>query len=132
MAMQTVFTCERSGYEVEAWDEGDPYIEGPDHKRYHFYHPCGESEIAAIVQDILGREPSQAEIQAMLRRHSGNEPEHICLDCGVIRRMNEREAKAPCSSCGGTRVAEAYHLAGKPCPSCREGKFDRGRMGAIS
>jgi hypothetical protein len=130
MAMQTVFTCEQCGYEVEAWDEGNPYIQGPDGKRHHFYHPSDSA--AGAVAEILGRKPTAAEVTRMLRNHSGNEPEHICLDCGVIGMMNEQEAKAPCSSCGGTRVTEAYHLAGKPCPSCKAGKFDQGRMGAIS
>ena len=104
MAMQTIFTCTQCGFEMEAWDEGNPYIQGPDGTRHHFYHPCADSEIASIVQEILGRELTGAEVREVLRKHSGNEPEHICLDCGVIAMMNEQEAKAPCASCGGKRA----------------------------
>jgi len=68
----------------------------------------------------------------MLRKHSGNEPAHICLGCGRISLRNHREAREPCLECGAPRVHPTFGLAGKSCPSCKAGRFDKGRMGAIS
>lgn len=132
MAQQLIFTCGRCGFEVDAWDEGNPYVEGPDGVRHHFYHPGEDRKVVAIVTALLGRAPTGDEVQQMLREHGGNEGDFLCLECRAPSRRNEREAAGPCASCGSTRVVERWHLAGETCPACKQGTFNRGRAGAIS
>ena len=127
-----IFTCDSCSFEIASWGDGNPYIEGPDGKRHHFYHPCEDEQIARIVETILGRVPTSNEIDEMLQQHCGNESNHICLDCGSRSLRNEKEAKVPCRDCGSTSVADAYHLAKKPCTACKAGTFDVGPPGAIS
>ena len=132
MASQTVFTCTHCEFTVSSWDDGNPYIEGPDGERHHFYHPGEDNQIRKIVQDILGHFPSESEVQEMLQKHSGNESDSICLACGAKTMRDYRRDKRSCPECGSTKLRVTHNLAGQPCPSCRSGCFDQGRPGAIS
>ena len=135
MAMRVIFRCTGCGFELEAWDEGNPYIEGPDGKRHHFYHLSQESEIISIVQTILGRPPTETATRDALEKHAGNEQDHICLNCADRSLRNEQEANAPCAACaayGHATVVDCFQLAWKPCLSCRQGAFAEGQPGGIS
>ena len=46
MAAQITFRCSKCGFSVESWDDGNPYIEGPDGKRHQFYHPGEDGQTA--------------------------------------------------------------------------------------
>jgi len=132
MAQQLVFACTNCGYSVEAWDEGHPYIEGPDGRRHHFYHPGEHRQLIAIARELLGREPSRDDVDQMLRDHGGNEGDFLCLECRTFSKRNEREATEPCAKCGSTNVVDIWRLPGCTCPKCKKGTFNKGRMGAIS
>lgn len=42
MAMST---CDKCGFEVDAWDDGNPYVQDSKGKRHYFYHPTNEWDI---------------------------------------------------------------------------------------
>ena len=132
MAQQTIFTCGVCGFSVGAWDDGNPYIEAPDGKRFHFYHPCEDGQIEKIVSGIIGRDATHDEIQDKLQNHAGNESDYLCLDCGKISTHDRRRDKHACAACGSKKLADVNNLIGKTCPSCHKGKFDLGQPGAIS
>ena len=129
MAAQTTFTCMRCGFIVEAWDDGNPFVEAPDGKKHYFYHPGGDYK--AVITGILGHVPSAKDLR-MMQKHSGNDSDCICLGCGERGRRDSRKDESPCGRCGSVKVVDTNRLAGHPCPSCKEGRFDPGRMTAIS
>jgi len=48
MAACIQFTCSSCGFSVQAWDEGNPYIQFPGlRKPHYFYHPSGERMVLA-------------------------------------------------------------------------------------
>ena len=132
MASQTIFTCVKCGFSVEAWDDGNPYIEAPDGQRFHFYHPSADGQIEKIVSGILGHAATQVEIHEMLQNQAGNESDYLCLDCGKMSMHDPKKDKRSCANCGSKKLADVNRLGGRPCPSCKEGQFDIGRPGAIS
>jgi len=50
MAMSIIYSCDKCGFEVDAWDDGNPYVQDSKGKRHYFYHPTNE-------MDIMGKLP---------------------------------------------------------------------------
>ncbi len=132
MAAQITFTCTSCGFSVESWDDGNPYIEGPDGKRHHFYHPCEDQQIRKIVSKIIAHSPDENEIEEMLRLHAGNESDYICLECLKFCKRDGLKDELRCSSCRSASIVNPSALGGQACPSCHKGAFDEGRMTSVS
>jgi len=108
MATQLTFTCNKCGFSVDGWDEGNPYIEHPENRREYIYHPDDDRELC-----------------------TGNAPDHICMKCGAISKIDPEKDKIICSKCGSSKVEDTYELTGKPCLKC-DGTFSEGEVSAIS
>lgn len=106
-------------------DDSKPFIELGNAKEKHYYLP---GEVKALFQDILQFHPDK---ESWEEKKSGNAPDHICLDCKEITKLDPRRDEKICPQCKGTNLAETYHLKGKPCPDCGE-ILGEGMMGAIS
>ena len=132
MAAAITFTCKKCGYQIESWDDGNPYIETPRGKRYHFYHPCEDSQIREIVQKILKREPTEVEISEMLQNNSGNEGDYLCLECLKLGKRDSDKDNMICRSCKSNRIIGVGTFSGQKCPKCNKGKLDKGECSGIS
>jgi len=129
--MSIIFTCEKCGFSLEAWDEGNPYIEYPEGERHYFYHPDGEKILKEIASKILGHSPSPAEQEKIEAKYTRNAPDHICRVCGEISRVDPEKDGKVCPSCGSKKIVELFKLGWKKCIEC-PGKFSKGKIGAIS
>jgi hypothetical protein len=131
MAACYEFTCDRCGFSVEAWDDGNPYIEYPKGKRHHFYHPGEVDQIKEIARKIVGHEPTRQECDDILKKYAGNESDFICRSCLKIDQYDERKDPLVCKHCGGESIERTSDLAGKKCLKC-DGIFSEGEFTAIS
>ena len=131
MAQCLRFVCNKCGFAIEGWDDGNPYIEFPKGKRTYFYHPGDERKIEEISSRILGHEPSDQEIGEILEKYAGNAPDHICRDCGKISKIDPNKDAMKCRKCKSEDVEEIYNLGGKRCLKC-DGQFSRGESAGIS
>ena len=131
MASSIIFTCKQCGFSVEAWDDGNPYIEYPKGKRTYFYHPGGEHKVVRVAKQILGHSPDPDELEMIYRKYSGNAPDHICRACGETSKVDPDKDEKLCSSCGSKKIEDLYNLGGTKCIKC-PGTFSEGSMGAIS
>ena len=131
MASSFVFTCDRCGYSIEAWDEGNPYIEFPAGNRHFFYHPGEMEEIRNITRKIIGREPTREDCDSALKQFSGNETDYICRTCQMESRFDPRKDPHACKHCGSSDVVAIFTLTGKKCIKC-EGTFSEGKFACIS
>ena len=132
MAACTTFTCSKCDFTVDHWDDGSPYVQGPDGERHHFYHPDGEEQLGQIVADILGHQPTSNEIEQVMKQHGGNEADYLCEACLEIVKRDPDRDELTCTGCGSTALVDVSKLAGRTCPSCKKGSFDEGMLGAIS
>lgn len=131
MAMSIIYTCEACGFIVDAWDDGNPYVEHPKGKRKYFYHPNDE-DIPLLRPPVeIPEESSPEEVDELLYYHVGNAPDHLCLKCGKISLIDPEMDKMICKKCKSDEVTELTSLAGKKCPKC-SGHFDQGSEGGIS
>ena len=135
MAMSIIYTCEACGFEVDAWDDGNPYVQDSKGERHYFYHP--ENEIDIMVK-LLEPKPlptsnseESEESDPIFETHTGNAPDHLCLKCGKISQIDPEMDKMICKKCKSDEVTELTSLAGKKCPKC-SGHFDQGSEGGIS
>jgi hypothetical protein len=131
MAARYEFTCDRCGFSVEAWDDGNPYIEYPKGKRHHFYHPGEDEQIKEITRTIVGHEPTRQECDNILKKYGGNESDFICRSCLKIDQYDESKDPLVCKHCGGESIERTFDLAGKKCLKC-DGIFSEGEFTAIS
>lgn len=131
MAECLKYTCDSCGFSLEAWDEGNPYIEYPAGNRQHFYHPEEDYEIRRIAESILSREPTSEDCERILREYAGNEPDHICYDCQTVFRLDPDKDALVCKQCGSGRNEKIYGISGKKCVKC-DGTFSEGEFLAIS
>jgi DNA-directed RNA polymerase subunit RPC12/RpoP len=130
--MSLIFTCEHCGHTVEGWDEGNPYIIDSKMKRVYFYHPGGEHILEQVAGEVIAASNGALDFDTVLKERTGNAPDHVCMQCGHIRKFDPGRDTAICRKCGGTELVKAYHIGGKPCPKCKVGKFSEGELGAIS
>ena len=91
-------------------------------------HFCPPGRVEQLFREILMDSPDK---ESWEEKRRGNAPEHLCLDCKEITKLDPRWDEEICPKCNGTNLAETYDLKGKPCPDCGE-IFGQGMMGAIS
>jgi DNA-directed RNA polymerase subunit RPC12/RpoP len=135
MAMSTIYTCDKCGFEVDAWDDGNPYVQDSKGKRHYFYHPENGIDIMGKLLEPIPLPTSNSkeseESEPVFETHTGNAPDHLCLKCGKISLIDPEMDKMICKKCKSDEVTELTSLAGKKCPKC-SGHFDQGREGGIS
>lgn len=131
MAMSTIYTCDKCGFKVDAWDDGNPYVEHPKGKRKYFYHPNDEDIPLLRPLMEIPEESSPEEVDALLYYHVGNAPDHLCCSCAEISQVDPEVDKLVCQHCGSDKVIDLMKMAGKKCPKC-SGHFDQGSAGAVS
>ena len=135
MAMSIIYTCDKCGYEVDAWDDGNPYVQDSKGKRHYFYHPENEIDIMGklLTEKTLPTSNSEEceESEPVFDTHTGNAPDHLCLKCGKISLIDPEMDKMICKKCKSDEVTELTSLAGVKCPKC-SGHFDQGSEGGIS
>ncbi len=126
--------CPACGFEVEAWDDGHPYIVDDAGRRHFFYHPAERDVIDPIVaKSAWAKGLTYDELQTEVPRHLGNMAETICGDCGAEDRTDRGPNGFVCGKCGSHQVWDLMELAGKPCPKCKTGRFsDEPQLGGIS
>ena len=135
MAMSIIYTCDKCGFEVDAWDDGNPYVQDSKGKRHYYYHPTNHMD---IMEEVLAKMPphipsseESEESELIYDTHTGNAPDHLCLKCGKISKIDPEVDKMICKKCQSDEVTELTSLAGKHCPKC-SGHFDQGSEGGIS
>ncbi|NLB54388.1 MAG: hypothetical protein GX811_01230 [Lentisphaerae bacterium] len=131
MAAGYMFTCDSCGFSLEAWDEGNPYIEFPKGKRHYFYHPSEMKVIRAVTKSIIGYEPTDEECNDALKKYAGNESDYICRSCRKETKFDPKKDIHACTHCGSTDVDDIFTIAGKRCIKC-DGTFLEGEFVAIS
>ena len=122
--------CDRCGFFLQGWDDGNPYLEYPEGERHFFWHPSGEAVISEVAEKILGHEPSDEEKDKVLRRYGGNAPDYICRECEGESRIDPNKDGLRCSHCQSASVEELYGLEGKQCLKC-DGHFGEGHMTSV-
>ena len=100
MAMGRRFTCERCGFSIEAWDEGNPYYIDKRGKKRYAYHPDPERE-----------------------RCTGIESPHLCLTCGIEFPIDSNAPVNVCPKCQSAEIADTFDLESRVCPACETGTF---------
>ena len=127
------FRCPACGFEIEAWDSGNPYIIDDDGLRHFFYHPAESDVIEPVVaRSRWAAGKSALEIEAELPNHVGCMEDVICLECAATAQVDYDECNRRCATCG-SETHRILELGGKRCPKCKQGRFpDEPTMGAIS
>ncbi len=101
MAQGVRFICEKCGYAIEAWSDGNPYYLNANGVKQYAYHPDHDG----------------------LARCIGNDVPHICMSCGQEIMVDSRAPINSCPNCGKTELAQTFHLGGRRCPHCKAGVF---------
>ena len=103
--MGVLFRCSHCKVSLEAWDEGNPYyIEGG--KKRYAYHPDPDRD-----------------------RCTGIDVPHLCLSCGNQFTVDSNNEIHQCPGCSSDVITATFELAGKSCPSCKQGKFEQDPSG---
>ena len=124
MAYCRRFVCNKCGFFIDAWDDGNPYIKDPDGVYHYFHHPGMEFQAFRIVQEIVGHKPTQDEVDYWIREHGGNRSDVICLECGHKFMTDLKREDGKCPECRSAHVVKLNHLKGQRCPKCKAGKFE--------
>lgn len=122
MAMCVIYSCRNCDYQVEAWDEGNPYIE-INGERTYFYHP-----------EPFPDPPNSDEFKSSGSSEKpivGNAPDHVCMDCGEILMLDSGRDTMTCARCRSSKLVEAFEMANQQCPKCG-GTLNEGEPGGIS
>jgi hypothetical protein len=112
VAQCLLFVCNKCGFSIEGWDDGNPYIENSNGKRKYYYHP---------------EEPPKISLTFSF----GNAPDYVCRKCGKISKIDPDKDAMQCRKCKSEAVEEIYNLGGKKCLKC-DGQFSQGESIAIS
>ncbi|MGB2401986.1 MAG: hypothetical protein ACPIA7_01100 [Akkermansiaceae bacterium] len=135
MAMSTIYTCDKCGFEVDAWDDGNPYVQDSKGKRHYFYHPENGIDLMGKLREPIPLPTSNSEeseeSEPFFGIHTGNAPDHLCRKCGKISQIDPKMDKMICKKCKSEEVTEVTSLAGLKCPKC-SGHFDQGSEGGVS
>ena len=132
MAQCTKFICDRRGFYVDWWDDGNRYLEWPAGTRNYLYHPRDRAETERVMNLIYGRSPSQAEYNRAFQLYGGNESAFLCLSCAEVNRIDPKRDLMKCKKCGASSLSAVRGLAERECPKCRQGRFDQGSLAGIS
>jgi predicted Zn-ribbon and HTH transcriptional regulator len=93
------FSCNACNYEIESWDDGNPYVvDAASGRKRYVYHPDPERNQAV-----------------------GNDSPHLCLACGHEFSVDSREPTSKCPKCRSDQICRTWRLDGKPCPKCKRG-----------
>lgn len=131
MALLETYQCGKCGARVQAWDEGNPYLQLSRGRRHYFYHPGVMDSLLPVLEKDLGRTLTDEEFQRLLSERIGNAPEHLCPDCSETFKLDSSKEPCVCPKCRSQRAFEIWRCEGKPCPKCG-GSFLPGEMGGIS
>ena len=115
MSMAKLFFCSKCNFEIEVWDDGNPYIIYPLRKRNYFYHP---DNVDDFIKQITGNNFSVELMNDLKNNFSGNAPNHICLDCGKVRKIDPDKDIMECKTCKSKNIIDTYNLKHKKCPFC--------------
>lgn len=129
-----IFKCPGCGFEIEAWDDGHPFIVDDFGERHFFYHP-GERDVidAVVAVSAWAKGKSSPEIDVELSKHTGCMRDALCDDCGAELRIDSEPTSARCPACGSEHISEVLSLVGKRCPKCKANTFPKEPMlGSIS
>lgn len=102
MAQACRFVCIACAYEIEAWDDGNPYFYDAEGKKQYAYHPHPDRELCL-----------------------GNDVPHLCVNCGTRTKVDSLKPCAQCHECGKEQLVAEWDLDGQRCPYCRDGRFKR-------
>jgi PHP family Zn ribbon phosphoesterase len=131
MASSLLFACNQCGFKVESWSDGNPYIIGANGRKIYYYHPGESEQLKRIWMELYGNDPTPEDIHKMCRERGGNAPDHICVRCGMINKIDKKRDKLLCISCKCKDLIETGTLAGKTCMKCG-GIFSEGVLHSIS
>src|SRR5260370_40862000 len=99
MAQCIKFICDRCGFSVDRWDDGNRYLEWPAGTRNYLYHPGDISETERIMNLIYGRSPTQDEYERAHALYGGNESEFLCLSCAGVSGIDPKRDTMKCTEC---------------------------------
>lgn len=103
MAEAIQYDCDKCGFSISAWSDGNPYYIDVRGVKQYAYHPDHEKLALCI----------------------GIDTEHLCLSCGKEFRIDSREPIDMCPKCGSRDIFPSFQIEGKSCPYCKVGKFKR-------
>ena len=134
MSCMYIHKCPTCGFEIEAWEDGNPYIRDDKGKPRFYYHPGGEEDRIKILEECRWAEcKSPEELEVLLNKKSGVMSEFICMDCCKFFKTDAEKHTPWCRKCGSQNVMNITELAGVRCPKCRMGNFpSTPEFGAIS
>ena len=100
MAAGVRFRCGNCAREIEAWDEGNPYyVDGRGRKRYAYHTDPRRLQCTGVDSPML------------------------CLGCGAEVMSDSEAPLSACPHCASVELVDTWHLAGRPCPNCKQGRF---------
>ena len=120
MASSKLITCGNCNFQIETWDDGNPYVQYPGtRKRHYYYHPAPDLQIDTELLEWQSRMADKIQDGEPIR---GNAPDHICLDCGTKRKLDPDHDKIRCSrkACRSQRVVRTHELEQHTCPKCNQ------------
>lgn len=101
MAIAERYACDKCGYAVDAWSDGNPYYIDESGQKKYAYHP----DHVALSKCI------------------GNDVPYLCLACGLGFNIDSRSAAMECPRCQSKDIAEFVNVGGHRCPRCKSGMF---------
>ncbi len=110
MASGVRFNCNACNFSIESSDDGNPFYLDEHGKKRYAYHPDHEKLAKCI----------------------GNDKPHLCLACGEQFMVDSRSPIDRCQKCNSDLIVDTFRLAGRPCPSCKQGTFGQGTGCGVS
>ncbi len=124
MSISVLHRCPACGFEIEAWDDGHPYIRDDRGRARFYYHPC-ETEVRQKILSVCewAHDKSPEDLSALLEKKSGNMTEFLCLGCCRRFKCDEDRQQPRCRKRGSKDVRDVMLLGGCACPKCGKGRF---------
>jgi len=95
------FVCPLCSYAIASWSDGNPYYCDETGEKIYAYHPNHDA----------------------LDRCIGNDTPYVCLDCAESFLVDSNSPQQQCPKCQKTSIIDSFHLGGKDCPSCHQGRL---------
>lgn len=124
MSSSVLHRCPVCYYEIEAWDDGHPYILDDKGKARFYYHPIENEQRRRILDSCawaMGKRPE--ELAILLEQNSGVMSEFLCLDCRTVSKVDAEKRTPVCRKCRSGNVCDVKRLNGVACPKCGKGRF---------
>lgn len=136
MSACSTFTCSHCGFGIDAWEDGNRYVEDVRGERHFWYHPAHHGP-DAFVAELLSKGIEPAVVaggggQEVVRFVGGNESDYLCMNCGEECRRDPWRDPVVCAKCGQRKLRLTMRLLGRRCPRCKEGRFGGGDVVAVS